>query len=107
VCADERLVDEFPSVRLPPLILHGTDDKATVSRGSQFPDDIAGSTDKALELYEGHCHDLLNDAGKEWVMADIRQRIEASIHVRSLVIRPIPRPLTTMAANPAASALNP
>ena len=31
----------------------------------------AGSKDKTLRLYEGHYHDLLNDIGKEKVMADI------------------------------------
>ena len=31
-----------------------------------------GSRDKTLKLYEGHYHDLLNDVGKETVMADIR-----------------------------------
>ena len=30
-----------------------------------------GSKDKTLKLYEGHYHDLLNDVGKEGVMADI------------------------------------
>jgi alpha-beta hydrolase superfamily lysophospholipase len=38
-------------------------------RGSQFFYDPAGSTDKTLELYDGHYHDLLNDIGKEQVMA--------------------------------------
>jgi hypothetical protein len=32
----------------------------------------AGSKDKTLKLYEGHYHDLLNDIGKEGVMADIK-----------------------------------
>jgi acylglycerol lipase len=71
VRADERLHDEFPSITLPLLILHGTDDKATVCRGSQFFFDTAGSKDKTLKLYDGHYHDLLNDVGKEGVMADI------------------------------------
>jgi alpha-beta hydrolase superfamily lysophospholipase len=31
------------------------------------------TTDKTLKLYEGHFHDLLNDIGKEQVMADILQ----------------------------------
>ena len=35
----------------------------------------AGSTDKTLKLYDGHFHDLLNDLGKEAVMADITRWI--------------------------------
>jgi alpha-beta hydrolase superfamily lysophospholipase len=79
VRADERLRDEFPLMTLPVLIMHGTDDKATVCHGSQFFYDTAGSKDKTLELYEGHYHDLLNDVGKEGVMADIKSWIDAHI----------------------------
>ena len=71
VRADERLKKEFPRITLPVLILHGTADKATKPSGSQLFYDTAGSTDKTLKLYEGHFHDLLNDVGKEMVMADI------------------------------------
>ena len=71
VRADERLREEFPTITIPVLIMHGTADKATVPAGSQFFFDTVGSTDKTLKLYEGHFHDLLNDVGKEGVMAEI------------------------------------
>ena len=45
--------------------------------GSQFFHDMAGSQDMTLKLYEGHYHDLLDDLGKEQVMADIRAWINA------------------------------
>lgn len=67
----ERMEREFPTIKLPLFILHGTKDKATVPSGSQFFFDTAGSKDKTLKFYEGHFHDLLNDIGKEGVMADI------------------------------------
>jgi acylglycerol lipase len=70
-----------PTVTLPLLIMHGTDDKATVCRGSQFFYDTAGSGDKTLKLYEGHYHDLLNDIGKEQVMADIQEWLKARLPV--------------------------
>jgi acylglycerol lipase len=79
VRADERLHDEFPLMKLPLLIMHGTDDKATVCKGSQFFYDTAGSKDKTLKLYEGHYHDLLNDVGKEQVMNDVLQWIAAHL----------------------------
>jgi alpha-beta hydrolase superfamily lysophospholipase len=79
VRADERLKEEFPKMRLPLLIMHGTDDKATVCKGSQFFYETAGSGDKTLKLYEGHYHDLLNDLGKEQVLEDIRTWIEARV----------------------------
>lgn len=79
VRADERLREEFPLIKLPVLIMHGTDDKATVCHGSEFFFETVGSKDKTLKLYKGHYHDLLNDVGKEEVMADIKQWIEARL----------------------------
>jgi acylglycerol lipase len=79
VRADERLKREFPLITLPVLILHGTADKVTRPGGSQLFYDTAGSTDKTLKLYEGHVHDLLNDLGKEVVMADITGWINAHL----------------------------
>jgi acylglycerol lipase len=71
VRADERLKKEFPLFKLPLLILHGTKDNATKYSGSKLFHDSATSTDKTLKIYEGHYHDLLNDVGRETVMADI------------------------------------
>jgi acylglycerol lipase len=82
VRADERLKKEFPLLKLPVLILHGTADKATRPHGSQRFYDSAGSADKTLKLYEGHFHDLLNDVGKEQVLADITEWITTRIPVR-------------------------
>lgn len=79
VRADERLRREFPLISLPVLILHGTADKATKYSGSQLFFEKTGSTDKSLKLYDGHFHDLLNDLGKEEVMADIQDWIEARL----------------------------
>src|SRR5215468_4006625 len=79
VRADERLKKGFPSMTLPVLILHGTADQATKPTGSQHFFDRVGSPDKALRLYEGHFHDLLNDLGKEMVIADIENWIDAHL----------------------------
>jgi len=61
------------------FILHGTEDKATKPSGSQAFFDHVGSTDKSLKLYQGHFHDMLNDIGKETVLADIQSWIAARI----------------------------
>lgn len=79
--AASRLSEEFPLIKLPVLILHGTEDKATNPSGSQFFYDNAGSTDKTLKLYEGHYHDLLNDVDKEVVIADVNDWIDARVPV--------------------------
>ena len=85
VRADERLREEFPRITLPLLIMHGTDDKATVYHGSEFFYQTAGSKDKTLKLYEGHYHDLLNDYGKEGVVADIRAWIDKRVGASPLI----------------------
>jgi alpha-beta hydrolase superfamily lysophospholipase len=77
--ADDRLKLEFPLITLPVLILHGTADKATKPGGSQLFYDTAGSADKTLKLYDGHVHDLLNDFGREEVIADITGWINAHL----------------------------
>jgi len=79
VRADERLHDSFEDITLPVLILHGTADRATVCRGSEYFHQHAGSADKTLKLYKEHYHDLLNDIGKEAVFADIVGWIEARL----------------------------
>jgi acylglycerol lipase len=77
--ADERLRTSFQLITLPLLIIHGTADKAAKPSGSQIFFDMAGSTDKTLKLYEGHYHDLLNDLGREEVLADVVQWIDARV----------------------------
>lgn len=77
--ADEKLKKEFGKITLPVLILHGTADKATKFQGSQFFYDHAGSKDKTLKLYDGHFHDLLNDVGKEEVIAEINYWIASRL----------------------------
>lgn len=77
--ATDRMRREFPTITLPVLIIHGTEDRATMYQGSQEFFDRAGSTDKTLKLYQGHWHDLLNDVGKEQVFADILAWIEARL----------------------------
>jgi acylglycerol lipase len=79
VRADERLRVEFPAITLPLLILHGTADKATLCQGSEFFHATAGSADKTLKLYQDHYHDLLADIGKEEVMGDMLDWIEARL----------------------------
>ncbi|MBE9638344.1 alpha/beta fold hydrolase [Salipiger mangrovisoli] len=79
VLSGERLHDSFARIALPVLILHGTEDRATVCRGSEFFLTNAGSKDKTLKLYDGHFHDLLNDIGKEQVLGDIVGWIEARL----------------------------
>jgi alpha-beta hydrolase superfamily lysophospholipase len=84
VRADNRLKREFPLIKLPVFILHGTADKVTKFEGSQFFYDTVGSKDRTLGLYEGHFHDLLNDVGKEGVLRDIQEWLDARLPAREV-----------------------
>lgn len=79
VRADERLEAGFPRFSTPVLILHGSADKVTASKGSALFHAGAASADKTLKIYEGHAHDLLNDLGREEVLGDVVDWIEARI----------------------------
>jgi acylglycerol lipase len=75
----ERLAREFPRITLPVLILHGSADRVTQPAGSRQFFQAAGSADKTLKEYDGHAHDLLNDHGREAVMADVTGWIDAHL----------------------------
>ena len=86
--AGERFEREFGRITLPILVLHGTADKATRPEGSQQFFDEASSTDKTLKHYDGHYHDLLNDLGREQVMDDIVQWIDARLGAKAQALMP-------------------
>jgi acylglycerol lipase len=79
--AADRLKHNMPEFHTPVMIIHGTADKAALAAGSQYFYDHAGSADKTLKLYDGHFHDLLNDTGKELVMANIQAWLNARVPV--------------------------
>lgn len=87
--AGERFEREFSRIRLPVFILHGTADKATRPDGSEQFFREAGSADKALNLYEGHYHDLLNDLGREGVIEDIAGWIAGRLPQSNVVQMPL------------------
>lgn len=85
VRADEQLKQEFASVQVPVLILHGTSDKAAKPSGSEHFYERAGSADKTLKLYQGSYHDPLNDLDKNTVLSDIGGWIDVRLASRQPV----------------------
>lgn len=79
ILAAAYLKKGMPQIKLPLLILHGTADQATKPEGSKYYYEHVSSPDKALKLYEGHYHDLLNDLDKEVVIADISEWLNQRI----------------------------
>jgi alpha-beta hydrolase superfamily lysophospholipase len=79
VAAIEHIQGHMEELTQPLLILHGTGDRVTNLEGSRQLYERARSTDKTLKLYEGHLHGLLQDLGKEQVLADLVAWMDARL----------------------------
>ena len=69
--AVEAFPDAVPSLRMPLLIMHGTGDRIVPPAGSKMVAERAGSEDKALRLYEGLYHEILNEPEQREILAEI------------------------------------
>jgi alpha-beta hydrolase superfamily lysophospholipase len=66
-----RAIEHAAELKLPVLLLHGSDDKIISLEGTKaFFQRVAGS-DKTLKLYDGMRHEIHNEIGKEEVFADM------------------------------------
>ena len=78
-----RAMDSFPSrlptLRLPLLVMSGTDDKIVNPQGARLVEQLAGSTDKTLKMYDGLYHEVFNEPEKELVLGDLRDWLKAHL----------------------------
>ncbi len=67
------LPDQLKTIKLPLLIMHGTDDKLAGIAGSEMVLKMVKSKDKTLKRYEGLYHEIFNEFPKdrERVFADM------------------------------------
>ena len=77
--AMDRVVANAASIRLPLLIMHGSEDTLTAVGGSKLIHEKVSSIDKQLVIYEGLYHEILNEPERKKVMADILQWLEPRI----------------------------
>jgi len=63
--SDERLKD----VRLPVLMMHGTDDRTVLPLNSETVEKLISSEDKQRHLFEGMYHEIHNEPEKEGVFS--------------------------------------
>jgi lysophospholipase len=71
VKASQEARAQLHTIRLPVLILHGTDDKAAPIAGSRYLYEHISSPDKTLKLYEGLYHEIHNEPEQERVLNDL------------------------------------
>jgi len=67
----EQLPDRLGSLRLPLLLLHGTEDRLVPANASRLVHDRASSLDKTLRLYDGLYHEVFNEPERDQVLADL------------------------------------
>lgn len=77
--ATKFIQENMHKITIPMLISHGTADKLTDPKGSQWLYDRAKSEDKTLQLHEGFYHETFNDLGKEKVLQNVADWLEKRI----------------------------
>lgn len=66
-----RVSAGLPSLTLPVLILHGSEDKLADPAGGQLIHDTIGSPDNTLKIYDGLYHEIFNEPEQDDVIADV------------------------------------
>ncbi|MFC1865898.1 alpha/beta hydrolase [Chloroflexota bacterium] len=66
---------ETVTIRLPVLIMHGSEDRLISSAGSLKIHKTIGSEDKTLKIYQGLYHEILNEPEKDMVYEDMLEWI--------------------------------
>ena len=77
--AGSYMLERAYSIKVPLLVLHGSEDRIAAAAGSQAFFDSAASPDKTLKIYEGYYHEILNDIGKEEVYRDVLEWLQARL----------------------------
>lgn len=73
------LVEKLPGYAYPCLILHGGGDQIVTPEASRYMAGHIASADKTLKVYPEFYHEILNEFGREAVMADIIGWIDARL----------------------------
>jgi acylglycerol lipase len=59
------------TLTVPMLVLHGDQDKICPPSGSSTIYELASSPDKTLKLYPGLRHELVNEIGRDGIIAEM------------------------------------
>lgn len=75
----QRVSKQAAGIRLPIMILQGSDDKLVDPSGAQLLYDLVGSEDKTIKIYDGFYHEVFNEPGHEQVLNDVETWLEAHL----------------------------
>jgi len=68
---DKYLPSRIPELKLPMLIMHGTEDHLMNKEGSTLLYNKVSSPDKTLKFYEGYYHEIYNEPERLQVFSDV------------------------------------
>ncbi|SNT52225.1 alpha/beta hydrolase [Rhodococcoides kyotonense] len=71
VGAMESFPTRLPSLTIPVLLQHGSEDKLADVSGSRMIAETAGSTDLTIEIYDGLYHEIFNEPERAQVLDDL------------------------------------
>lgn len=74
-----KVEKQMPDIRLPLLIMQGSDDKLVSHKGSKLLYEKAGSTDKTLKIYDGFYHEIFNEQERGKVFADLDTWLDSHV----------------------------
>ena len=77
--AMKRVTDQAPKIRLPIMIVQGSDDKLVDPSGAQLLYDLVSSKDKTIKIYNGFYHEVFNEPEHELVLNDVKIWIETHL----------------------------
>ena len=66
-----------PEIRIPLLVMHGTDDRLASVDATTRVFERLGSTDKQLEIYKGFYHELFNEPEKQEIYNTVSDWLDA------------------------------
>ncbi|WFR73375.1 lysophospholipase [Prescottella defluvii] len=81
IIAAEGFPARLPSLTLPVLLLHGTDDHLADISGSRMIAARAGSKDLTFKTYDGLFHEVFNEPEQEKVLDDLVDRLRPRLRV--------------------------
>jgi acylglycerol lipase len=73
----DTLPERARELRLPLLLLHGTEDVLTEPAGSRLLERTSGSPDQTVHWYEGLWHEVFNEPERDGPLTDLRKWLAA------------------------------
>jgi alpha-beta hydrolase superfamily lysophospholipase len=75
----QRVTAEMDKIKLPIIILHGSDDKLVSPSDGQKLYNTISSPDKTIKIYDGYYHEVFNEPGRDVVFSDVNTWLEKQL----------------------------